>query len=62
MLSATEAVGTEASALRDYFYCYDEQGASGRIRFDRAGDLIGLSHVPKTIGGGRPRDVSCPAE
>lgn len=53
LMLALEAVGAEAAHVKDNLYTLDFEGATGRVRFDAAGDIRDLHLVMKSIKEGR---------
>ncbi len=43
IIDSIMAVGPDASAAKDYLYKYDRPSATGRLRFDKNGDVIDLN-------------------
>jgi ABC-type branched-subunit amino acid transport system substrate-binding protein len=47
------AVGPDSMKVKDYLYSYDKPSATGRLRFDAQGDVVGLELVLRTFGAGK---------
>lgn len=52
IVDSISAVGSDASKVRSYLHSYDEPSATGRLRFDSHGDVVGLKLVLKRYPDG----------
>ena len=45
-------VGNNPSGVKDFLYTYETQGASGKVKFDKFGDRVGVEFDLMTISKG----------
>ena len=57
LFDAIERQGPHSTAMRDYLYRAERDGAVGKVKFDSNGDIIGLNFILKKIVNGQPKSA-----